>query len=537
MILLGVLLTIIMVGFLAYNYASLPVWSLTFVVICLMWVKLLKFSFLTEAICFTLVLAVLSLLNIKPLRRRVISQPALNFFRAVQPDMSATERDAIAAGTIDWEADLFTGHPDWDKLLQRATPSLSVDEQAFLDGPVTKLCAMIDDWHFTHKLSDLSAEVWDYIKSAGFLGLIIPQAYGGKGFSQWGHAAVLIKLYSRSLSVASTVTVPNSLGPAELLLNYGTQEQKDHYLPRLAKGEEIPCFALTGPNAGSDAAALRDTGIICRGQFAGEDVLGIKLTWNKRYITLAPVATVLGLAFRLYDPDHLLGDTEELGITCALIPTDLPGISIGRRHFPLNICFMNGPTQGKDVFVPLSFIIGGAEMAGQGWRMLMECLGEGRGISLPSGSIGGCKAATSLTGAYARIRKQFNVPIGYFEGIEEPLARMAGLTYINESALRFVATAVDQGAKPAVASAIVKYHTTENARIVTNAAMDIQGGKAICLGPRNNIGRGYQGVPIGITVEGANILTRSLIIFGQGAIRCHPYVIEELEAAKTLYLS
>jgi acyl-CoA dehydrogenase len=325
--------------------------------------------------------------------------------------------------------------------------------------------------------------------------------------------------------------VPNSLGPAELLLNYGTEEQKNHYLPRLAKGEEIPCFALTGPNAGSDAAALRDSGIVCRGEFDGKEVLGIRLNWNKRYITLAPVATVLGLAFRLHDPDHLLGDKENLGITCALIPTDLPGISIGRRHFPLNICFMNGPTQGKDVFVPLSFIIGGAQMAGQGWRMLMECLGEGRGISLPSGSVGGCKAATSLTGAYARIRKQFNVPIGYFEGIEEPLARMAGLTYINESALRFVASAVDQGAKPAVASAIVKYHTTENARIVTNAAMDIQGGKAICLGPRNNIGRGYQGVPIGITVEGANILTRSLIIFGQGAIRCHPYVIEELAAA------
>jgi acyl-CoA dehydrogenase len=391
---------------------------------------------------------------------------------------------------------------------------------------------MIDDWDITHNLADMPQEMWKYIIDEGFFALMIPKSYGGKQFSAYLHSQVLTKLYGRSGTVASTVAVPNSLGPAELILHYGTEEQKNYYLPRLSSGDEIPCFALTGPDAGSDAGAMPDTGIICRGKHEGKEVIGIRLNFSKRYITLAPVATVIGLAFKLYDPDQLIGKKESLGITCALLPRNTPNVTIGRRHFPMNIVFQNGPIQGKDVFIPLDWIIGGVNMAGHGWRMLMECLAAGRAISLPASSTGNSKICAYATGAYATIRRQFNTPIGKFEGIAEALARIGGRTYIIDAARSFAAASIDQGEKPAIASSIVKYHTTELGRMIVNDAMDIHGGKGICLGPHNYLGRGYESAPIAITVEGANILTRSMIIFGQGAMRCHPYIYAELEAAK-----
>jgi acyl-CoA dehydrogenase len=360
--------------------------------------------------------------------------------------------------------------------------------------------------------------------------MIIPEEYGGLGFSALAHSAVITKLSSRSVTAAVTAMVPNSLGPAELLLHYGTPQQKQHYLPRLASGEEVPCFALTEPEAGSDATAQRSEGIVCRGTFEGREVVGMRLHWSKRYITLAPVATVLGLAFRLRDPDHILGDTEDLGITCALLPVRLPGVKIGERHDPLGIPFMNGPTFGTDVFAPLDFIIGGPTMAGKGWRMLMDCLAAGRGISLPSLSVGASQLAARATSAYANVREQFGLPIGKFEGIEEPLARIGGLTYAMDSARKLTLGAIDEGQKPAVISAIVKRYLTEGMRSVVNDAMDIQAGAAISRGPRNILAAAYAAVPVGITVEGANILTRTLIIYGQGAIRCHPYVQKEIAA-------
>ena len=394
------------------------------------------------------------------------------------------------------------------------------------------MCQLLDDWQITHEDRDLSPEVWAFIKDNGFFGLIIPEEYGGLGFSALAHSEVVMKLASRSITAAVTVMVPNSLGPGKLLLHYGTQAQKDHYLPRLARGEEIPCFALTGPDAGSDAGAIPDRGEVCYGEWQGESVLGVRLNWEKRYITLGPVCTLLGLAFKLYDPDHLLGDTDELGITLALVPRDTPGVTIGERHVPLDIPFQNGPNQGKDVFIPMSQLIGGTEFIGQGWRMLVECLAEGRGISLPALSVGAGKTASRYTGAYAAIRRQFNQPIGRFEGIEEPLARIAALTYQMDAARTLTLGALDIGEKPSVISAIVKYHLTENYRRCINDAMDIQGGSGICLGPSNLIGRAYQAIPIAITVEGANILTRSMIIFGQGAVRCHPWVLKEFQAAQ-----
>ncbi|CAN5139606.1 acyl-CoA dehydrogenase FadE [soil metagenome] len=473
----------------------------------------------------------LAILNLDGFRRRTVSQPLLEKARALLPPMSPTESEALEAGTVWWEGDLFSGLPDWDKLATLRAPSLSAAEQSFLDGPCEELCRMIDDWQITHELGDLPPEVWKYIKDRGFFAMIIPERYGGLGFSALAHSAVLVKISSRSATVASTIAVPNSLGPAELLLHYGTEDQKERYLPGLADGSEVPCFALTGPRAGSDAAAIPDTGIVCRGSFDGEEIVGMRLNWDKRYITLAPIATVLGLAFKLYDPDRLIGDTEDLGITAALIPTSTPGVAIGRRHFPLNIPFQNGPTQGKDVFVPLDYIIGGVKMAGQGWRMLMEQLAVGRCISLPSNATGAAKAAVHATGAYGRIRRQFDLPIAEFEGVGEVIARMAGRTYTMNAARRVTAGAVDDGARPAVPSAILKYHLTEMGRMVANDAMDVHGGKSICMGPRNYLARSYQSVPIAITVEGANILSRSLIIFGQGAIRCHPYVLREMRAA------
>ncbi len=474
-------------------------------------------------------------LNIADFRRERITRPILDFFRKVLPVMSDTEKTALEAGTVWWDGELFSGAPNWQRLISMPGPVLSDEEREFLDGPVDKFCGMLNEWDITHKDADLTPEAWNYLKKQKFFGMIIPKKYGGLEFSAYAHSCVLNKLASSpgGATAASTVAVPNSLGPAELLLHYGTQDQKDHYLPRLADGREIPCFALTSPHAGSDAGAIPDKGTVCKGKWKGKEIIGMKLTWDKRYITLAPVATVLGLAFKLYDPDGLLGDdsSEDLGITCALIPVETPGVEIGRRHFPLNNPFQNGPTSGTDVFVPLDYIIGGKTMAGQGWRMLMESLAVGRSISLPAMTTGGASAGALATGAYARVRRQFNVHIGAFEGIQEALARIGGRAYACESVRRFTSNAVDLGEKPSVPSAIAKYHCTDMAQKLAIDVMDVHGGKGVMLGPNNYAARGYQGAPIAITVEGANILTRSMIIFGQGAIRCHPYVLNEMEAA------
>jgi acyl-CoA dehydrogenase len=478
-------------------------------------------------------LAAIALLNIESVRTRLVSKPFLMVYRRLLPPMSSTEREALEAGTVWWDGELFSGKPDWSKLMSAEAPKLSAEERAFLDGPCEELCRMLDEWDITHRRADLPPEAWEYLKRKGFFAMIIPKKYGGLEFSAYAHSCVLVKLASKSVTASSTVAVPNSLGPAELLLHYGTEEQKNHYLPRLASGKDIPCFALTAPRAGSDAASIPDTGVVCRGVYEGQEVIGIRLNFSKRYITLAPVATVVGLAFQLSDPDKLLGGEQtEYGITCALIPRGTAGMSIGRRHFPLNIPFQNGPLSGKDVFVPLDFIIGGPSMAGQGWRMLVEQLSVGRCISLPSNSAGGAKAGVYASTAYARIRKQFNQSVGKFEGVEAALARMAGATYIVDAARSVTTAAIDSGEKPAVPAAVLKYHCTELGRQVANDAMDVHGGKGICLGPKNYLGRGYQAVPVAITVEGANILTRSLMILGQGAIRCHPYVLREMGAAK-----
>jgi acyl-CoA dehydrogenase len=476
--------------------------------------------------------AVVIPLNFKPWRQQLISAPFLKQFRRMLPSMSETEQVALDAGTVGWEGELFAGKPNWQALKKQPYLELTVEEKAFIDGPVEELCGMLNQWEITHRDADLNPETWDYMKRNRFFGMIIPKEYGGLGFSAMAHRAVLQKISSVSAVAGSTVAVPNSLGPGELLLHYGTDEQKNHYLPRLARGEDVPCFGLTGPTAGSDATSIPDYGIVCKGKHKGKEVLGVRLNFDKRYITLAPVATLIGLAFRLYDPDGLLGEQEDRGISLALMPRDTKGLEIGKRHLPMNVPFQNGPLRGKDVFLPLDTLIGGTEMIGQGWRMLVECLSVGRAISLPSTSTGGSKMAALATGAYARIRKQFNMPIGRFEGIEAGLARIAGNTYASSALSRMTATAVDLGEKPAVPSAIAKYHATEMSREVITDAMDIHGGKGVILGPKNYLGRGCQGVPVVITVEGANIMTRNLMIFGQGAIRCHPYVLKEMEAAK-----
>lgn len=519
---MSMFILVLVVLLLLYNRVSLIVFTLSiFSLLCF-------HSFY----CAGIFLAISLPFNITPIRAQIFSRFILVFFKKQMPSISATEKAAIDAGNIWWEAALFTGMPDFTQLQAYPKPSLSSEEQAFIDNEVRTLCDMIDDWQIT-STGKIPDNVWDFLKKNGFFALIIPKAYGGKEFSALAHSEILAIIASRSLSMAATVSVPNSLGPGELLLHYGTPEQKDYYLPRLANGLEIPCFALTGPEAGSDAGSIPDTGIVCRGEFEGKQIIGLKLNWNKRYITLAPVATLLGLAFKLYDPDKLLSDQVSRGITCALIPVNMPGITIGHRHLPLNMAFPNGPTQGHDVFVPLSFIIGGEKMIGQGWKMLVECLSAGRALSLPSLATGGARASTFATFAYAHIRQQFGEPIGYFQGVEEALVRMAGFTYIIESARLFTAGAIDLGLNPSVPSAIVKYHATELSRKVSLDAMDIHGGKGICLGPHNYLGRFYQGVPVAITVEGANILTRTLMIFGQGAMRAHPYLLTELEAAQT----
>lgn len=471
-------------------------------------------------------------LNLGFVRKSLLTKPILNVYRKITPEMSQTEKDAIEAGTVWWEGDVFRGSPDWQKLHNMPKPELTAEEQAFLDGPCEEVCAMLDDWEVTHELADMPDEVWQYLKDHKFFAMIIKKEFGGLEFSAYAQSRILQKLAGVSTVLASTVGVPNSLGPGELLQLYGTKEQQDHYLPRLARGEEIPCFALTSPEAGSDAGSIPDTGVVCKGQWNGEEITGIRLNFDKRYITLAPIATVVGLAFKMYDPDGLLGDQEELGITAALIPRDTQGLDIGRRHFPLNVPFQNGTVKGQDVFVPLDYIIGGAKNAGKGWRMLVECLSVGRAITLPSNSAGGAKSLALATGAYSRIRRQFRVPIGKMEGVEEAMGRIGGNAYLMDAVTSFSTSGIDQGEKPSVVSAIAKYHMTEKLRTVMNDAMDIHGGKGICLGPNNYLGRGYQGTPIAITVEGANILTRSMMIYGQGAIRCHPYVLEEMEAAE-----
>lgn len=518
------LLLLLVWGVLAYRRASLRRFTLVTAIILVagtFWGDVGPASWLVFAL-------LAGLLNLLPLRTSLLTAPMFRVYKGIMPEMSSTEREAIEAGTTWWEAELFRGKPNWETLHNYPKPQLSAEEQAFMDGPVNEVCRMTNDWEVTHELADLSPEVWAYLKEHKFFAMIIEKQYGGLAFSAYAQSRVLQKLCTTSAVLASTVGVPNSLGPGELLQHYGTPEQKDYYLPRLAAGVEIPCFALTGPEAGSDAGAIPDVGIVCMGDWQGEQVLGMHLTWNKRYITLAPIATVLGLAFKLQDPDGLLGDKPNLGITCALIPTDLPGITIGRRHFPLNVPFQNGPTQGDGVFVPISFIIGGPAMAGQGWRMLTECLSVGRGITLPSTGTAGTRLSALSSGAYSRIRRQFRIPIGKMEGIEEPLARLGGNAYLSDAASMLTVTGIDLGEKPSVISAIVKYHLTHRSQHSLIDAMDIHGGKGICLGPNNYLARGYQGAPIAITVEGANILTRSMIIYGQGAIRCHPYVLNEM---------
>ena len=478
-----------------------------------------------------LVFVPVALLNVTQLRQQFFSEPMLSYVRKVLPPISSTEQEAIDAGTIWWEAELFRGNPDWEKLHAIPRPELTPEEQEYMDGPVEQLCTMLDDWQITHELNDLPTEVWNYMRDNRFFAINISTKYGGLGFSPIANSDIVSKVASRSGTAGVTVMVPNSLGPGELLQHYGTQAQRDFYLPRLASGEDIPCFALTSPLAGSDAGAMPDHGVVCKREIGGQETLGFELNWNKRYITLAPVATLIGLAFKAWDPDHLLGDEQELGITCALIPRDTEGITIGKRHNPLDSSFQNGPIQGENVFIAFDHVIGGQEYIGKGWRMLMGSLAAGRGISLPATGVTAAKVATRMTGAYARVREQFGISIARFEGVEEALARIGGLTYMLDAGRRLTIAGLAMGERPAVVSAIAKYYLTEAARDVVNDAMDIHGGRGIMMGPDNYLASSYQQIPIAITVEGANILTRTLIIFGQGAMRCHPYLLDEVAAA------
>lgn len=528
MMIISIVATLVLLSALFYHRIALPLSSLGLVI----WAAALGAAHIWSIWLLVPLLIILVPFNVPAMRKSLISAPVFRVFRKVMPPMSRTEKEAIDAGTTWWEGDLFRGSPDWNKLHNYPQPVLTPEEQAFLDGPVEEACRMANDFRITHEMADLPPELWDFLKEHRFFAMIIKKEYGGLAFSAYAQARVLQKLSGVSGILAITVGVPNSLGPGELLQHYGTDAQKNHYLPRLARGQEIPCFALTSPEAGSDAGAIPDTGVVCMGEWQGEQVLGMRLTWNKRYITLAPVATVLGLAFKLSDPDNLLGGEKEPGITCALIPVSTPGVEIGKRHFPLNVPFQNGPTRGNDVFVPIDFIIGGPTMAGQGWRMLVECLSVGRGITLPSNATGGLKTIAMAIGAYAHIRRQFKLPIGKMEGIEEPLARIAGNAWVMDAAASLITSAIMLGEKPAVLSAIVKYHCTHRGQRAMIDAMDIAGGKGIMLGESNFLARAYQGAPIAITVEGANILTRSMMIFGQGAIRCHPYVLDEMTAAQ-----
>jgi len=523
-------LIVVLLVLLALAYFAAPAWLAAVVMISAAIGAFWQGLHPAVASAAALIALPLVIAAIPALRQKLVTHALFNWFRKVLPAMSDTEREALESGTTWWDAELFSGRPDWKKLIGHPKPRLSAEEQAFIDGPVEQLCKLLDAWQIQND-QDLPVEVWDFLKQHRFFSMIIPKEYGGLGFSAQGNAAVVTKIASRSSSCATTVMVPNSLGPGELLHHFGTKAQKDYYLPRLARGEEIPCFALTSPLAGSDAASMPDRGIVCKGQFEGREVLGLRVTWDKRYITLAPNATLVGLAFKAFDPDGLLGSKQSLGITCALIPASTPGVETGKRHVPGGAPFMNGPTRGTDVFIPMDWVIGGQRRVGQGWRMLMHCLSAGRAISLPALSVASGKFASMVTGAYARVRYQFKQPIGKFEGIQEPLGRIAGETYRMEAAHKMTLVALDQGEKPAVLSAILKANLTEAYRRVMNDAMDVHGGKGIIMGPRNYLGIGYQSVPVAITVEGANILTRSMIIFGQGAIRCHPWLLKEMTAA------
>ncbi|MDH5612166.1 MAG: acyl-CoA dehydrogenase [Gammaproteobacteria bacterium] len=522
---------VVVVALAAYFRLPLLLWTIILAVFMSAFQQYGDANIVTLSMLWVIFAVIFVPLNIYPIRRNILSRPIYKLMANIMPQISKTEQEALDAGDVWWEADLFSGKPDFSKIRNLPKPTLSAKEQAFIDGPVEQLCSMLNDWKITHDDYDLTPEVWKFLKDNGFFAMIIPEEYGGLEFSAYAHSQVIVKIGSRSGSAAVTVMVPNSLGPGKLLLTYGTEEQKNYYLPRLAKGEELPCFALTGPSAGSDAGAMPDTGVVCYGSFEGkEKVLGIRLNWDKRYITLAPVATILGLAFKLQDPDHLIGEETDRGITLALIKRETAGVEVGRRHFPLNQSFMNGPVRGKDVFIPLDWIIGGTDYIGKGWSMLMECLSDGRAISLPALGTAGGKMASKFTGAYARIRQQFHTPIGYFEGIEEPLAEIGGQAYAMESARLLVLSCLDNGEVPSVISGIVKQQLMHRMRITVNHAMDIHGGHGICMGPHNHLARSYQLVPVGITVEGANILTRSLMIFGQGAMRSHPYLLKEVGA-------
>jgi acyl-CoA dehydrogenase len=519
------------IGIAAYYRLPQTVWTSALGVVLLIY-SFSDFAGLTTTVILWAIYALVVIpINVPNIRHKYISQPLLNFMSDAMPSISQTEQEALDAGKVWWEGELFSGNPDYSMIRDLPVPQLSAEEQAFIDGPVEELCAMLDDWTITQVDYDLPEEVWTFLKKNKFFAMIIPKKYGGLEFSALGHSTVVMKVAGRSISAGVTIMVPNSLGPGELLMHYGTEEQKNHYLPRLSSGDDIPCFALTGPDAGSDAGAMPDTGVVCKGSFDGkDDVLGIRLNWDKRYITLGPVATVLGLAFKLYDPDHLIGDKVNIGITLALIKTDIEGIDIGNRHFTSNHVFMNGPNRGKDVFIPLDWIIGGVDYVGKGWTMLMNCLSAGRAISLPALSTGAGKYSARYTGAYSRVRKQFKIPIGSFEGVEEALAKIAGESYIMNAARLLTLSALDTGENPSVVSGIVKYQLTERMRKVINLSMDVHGGHGICMGPKNFLGRAYQGIPISITVEGANILTRTMIVFGQGALRSHPYLLREVEA-------
>lgn len=523
---------ILLIAIFGLAYVRVPVVVWTGVIGFLLLVITLFGEMLFSGLIFfwVIFLTIVIFSNFYFIRQHYLTRPLMRFLKKRIPTISRTEHEALEAGDVWWEKDLFCGRPEWQRFLNHSFSQLSDEETHFLKTQTETLCGMLNDWEILHKNQDLPKSVWDYLKKERFLGMIIPKEYGGRGFSAAAHSMVVVKVATRSVSVAVNMMVPNSLGPAELLLHYGTAEQKEYYLPRLARGDEIPCFALTSPEAGSDAGSITDSGIICKGQWDGKERLGIRLSWDKRYITLAPIATVLGLAFRLYDPQHLLGEEENRGITVCLIPTSHPGVEIGHRHLPLHLAFMNGPTRGHDVFIPLEWILGGVSMAGHGWKMLMECLSTGRAISLPALSTAAAKSIYRETGAYARLRKQFGTAIANFEGVEAALAEIAGLTYLIESCRWLTVSAVDHGIRPSTASAIAKYHMTEMSRKIVMHAMDIHGGHGIQMGPHNRLAQAHLASPISITVEGANILTRNLIIFGQGAIRCHPYLLREMEA-------
>ena len=526
------------VWYMAIKRAPLLAWAIVLAVAALLWQSgwiTGQSHWVTGGIWSYLIwlpALVFGALSVPVIRRGVVIAPALSLVKKILPPVSDTEQQALDAGTVGLDAELFAGRPDWSKLRGIPPIVLTAEEQAFLDGPTEDLCEMIHDWPMRFEEREIPEKVWDFVRTHGFLGMLISKEHGGLGFSAQAQSLILGKIASRSPDVASIVMVPNSLGPGELIEKYGTDEQKDYYLPRLAKGLEIPCFSLTGPTSGSDAATMRDIGYVTRGQHDGEEVLGVRLSWDKRYITLGPKATLVGLAFRLFDPDGLLGTDDDIGITVALIPADHEGVNIGRRHLPSGVAFPNGPNWGNDVFIPMDWVIGGEAMVGQGWRMLMECLAAGRAISLPSSSTAGAKAMLRFTTAYGRVRKQFGLPVARMEGVEEALVRIVESAYAIEAARAVTAAMVSRGEKPAVISALMKYQTTERMRIAVNDAMDIHGGRGVCDGPSNYLQAAYQIVPVGITVEGANILTRTLITFAQGALRAHPYLFAEIQAAK-----